>query len=133
MYIMLYTRELLKGPLYYASTITFCCMMYWRTSPISIAAICNLCAGDGNGETNKRGSILALFFTFFESIIKMFFLFQVLQTLLEGGLERRSSLIIMINLSQAPLPWRLLVSFHLSGNPFAIFLDLFPRFYVQDN
>ncbi|KAJ0742877.1 putative phytol/farnesol kinase [Helianthus annuus] len=49
-YFMLCTRELVKGPLYYASTITFCCTIYWRTSPIAIAAICNLCAGDGNGK-----------------------------------------------------------------------------------
>ncbi|XWS74377.1 hypothetical protein CRYUN_Cryun02cG0209900 [Craigia yunnanensis] len=41
-------RELLKGPLYYATTITLACALYWRTSPIAIAAICNLCAGDGN-------------------------------------------------------------------------------------
>lgn len=40
-------RELLKGPLYYAFTITWACFMYWRTSPIAIASICNLCAGDG--------------------------------------------------------------------------------------
>ncbi|XP_062163404.1 probable phytol kinase 3, chloroplastic isoform X2 [Alnus glutinosa] len=40
-------RELLKGPLYYATTITLACVIYWRASPISIAAICNLCAGDG--------------------------------------------------------------------------------------
>ncbi|KAK9054851.1 hypothetical protein SSX86_025930 [Deinandra increscens subsp. villosa] len=47
-------RELLRGPLYYASTITFCCMMYWRTSPIAIAAICNLCAGDGFADIIGR-------------------------------------------------------------------------------
>ncbi|KAI3676181.1 hypothetical protein L1987_85782 [Smallanthus sonchifolius] len=47
-------REILKGPLYYASTITFCCMMYWRTSPIAIAAICNLCAGDGFADIIGR-------------------------------------------------------------------------------
>ncbi|XWS71878.1 hypothetical protein CRYUN_Cryun03dG0175600 [Craigia yunnanensis] len=40
-------RELLKGPLYYATTITLACALYWRTSPIAIAAICNPCAGDG--------------------------------------------------------------------------------------
>ncbi|XVE58997.1 hypothetical protein DITRI_Ditri05aG0008900 [Diplodiscus trichospermus] len=39
-------RELLKGPLYYATTVTLACVLYWRTSPIAIAAICNLCAGD---------------------------------------------------------------------------------------
>lgn len=47
-------RELLKGPLYYAITITLACIMYWRTSPISIAAICNLCAGDGIADIVGR-------------------------------------------------------------------------------
>ncbi|KAL5580687.1 hypothetical protein UlMin_013129 [Ulmus minor] len=47
-------RELLKGPLYYAATITFACLIYWRTSPISIAAICNLCAGDGLADIIGR-------------------------------------------------------------------------------
>ncbi|GAU27669.1 hypothetical protein TSUD_126150 [Trifolium subterraneum] len=47
-------RELLKGPLYYASTITFAAILYWRTSPISIAAICNLCAGDGMADVVGR-------------------------------------------------------------------------------
>ncbi|XP_059626443.1 probable phytol kinase 3, chloroplastic [Cornus florida] len=47
-------RELLKGPLYYACTITLACVMYWRTSPIAIAAICNLCAGDGLADIVGR-------------------------------------------------------------------------------
>ncbi|KAK3414429.1 hypothetical protein EUGRSUZ_H00292 [Eucalyptus grandis] len=47
-------RELLKGPLYYASTITFACAYYWKTSPIAIAAICNLCAGDGFADIIGR-------------------------------------------------------------------------------
>ncbi|KAI4305314.1 hypothetical protein L6164_028686 [Bauhinia variegata] len=47
-------RELLKGPLYYATTITLACVMYWRTSPLSIAAICNLCAGDGMADVIGR-------------------------------------------------------------------------------
>lgn len=47
-------RELLKGPLYYVSTITFACVMYWRTSPLSIALICNLCAGDGMADIVGR-------------------------------------------------------------------------------
>ncbi|KAH1196995.1 putative phytol kinase 3, chloroplastic [Glycine max] len=48
------TRELLKGPLYYAATITLAAIIYWRTSPISIAAICNLCAGDGMADIVGR-------------------------------------------------------------------------------
>ncbi|TYH93788.1 hypothetical protein ES332_A13G277800v1 [Gossypium tomentosum] len=47
-------RELLKGPLYYATTITLACAFYWRTSPIAIAAICNLCAGDGFADIVGR-------------------------------------------------------------------------------
>ncbi|XP_065847502.1 probable phytol kinase 3, chloroplastic [Euphorbia lathyris] len=47
-------RELLKGPLYYALTITMACAIYWRTSPIAIAAICNLCAGDGIADIVGR-------------------------------------------------------------------------------
>nr|XP_043621088.1 probable phytol kinase 3, chloroplastic [Erigeron canadensis] len=47
-------RELLTGPLYYASAITFCCTVYWRTSPVAIAAICNLCAGDGFADIIGR-------------------------------------------------------------------------------
>ncbi|KAD3067522.1 hypothetical protein R6Q59_018416 [Mikania micrantha] len=47
-------REILRGPLYYAATITFSCVMYWRTSPIAIAAICNLCAGDGFADIIGR-------------------------------------------------------------------------------
>ncbi|XP_051121013.1 probable phytol kinase 3, chloroplastic [Andrographis paniculata] len=47
-------RELLKGPLYYASTITVATGIYWRTSPIAIAAVCNLCAGDGMADIVGR-------------------------------------------------------------------------------
>ncbi|KAL8233002.1 hypothetical protein R6Q57_002780 [Mikania cordata] len=47
-------RELIKGPLYYASTIALSSLIYWRTSPIAIAAICNLCAGDGMADIIGR-------------------------------------------------------------------------------
>ncbi|MFS8002637.1 putative phytol/farnesol kinase [Helianthus anomalus] len=47
-------RELLKGPMYYAITITLCCAIYWRTSPVAIAGICNLCAGDGIADIIGR-------------------------------------------------------------------------------
>ncbi|KAK1578046.1 hypothetical protein Q3G72_027113 [Acer saccharum] len=47
-------RELLKGPLYYAATITVANLIYWRTSPIAIAAVCNLCAGDGFADIVGR-------------------------------------------------------------------------------
>lgn len=47
-------RELLKGPLYYASACALVCAIYWRTSPVAIAAICNLCAGDGFADLVGR-------------------------------------------------------------------------------
>ncbi|RLM86699.1 putative phytol kinase 2, chloroplastic [Panicum miliaceum] len=47
-------RELLKGPLYYACAITLTTILFWRTSPISIAVICNLCAGDGVADIAGR-------------------------------------------------------------------------------
>ncbi|KAI8523538.1 hypothetical protein RHMOL_Rhmol13G0081900 [Rhododendron molle] len=47
-------RELLKGPLYYASAITLVCAIYWRSSPTGIATICNLCAGDGLADIVGR-------------------------------------------------------------------------------
>ncbi|PNX73206.1 phytol kinase [Trifolium pratense] len=47
-------RELLRGPLYYSVTITLASIIYWRNSPISIAAICNLCAGDGMADVVGR-------------------------------------------------------------------------------
>ncbi|RAL42341.1 hypothetical protein DM860_012124 [Cuscuta australis] len=47
-------RELLKGPLYYALTITLACAVYWRSSSIAIALVCNLCAGDGMADIVGR-------------------------------------------------------------------------------
>ncbi|CAO2145306.1 unnamed protein product [Urochloa humidicola] len=47
-------RELLKGPLYYACAITLATIVFWRTSPVSIAVICNLCAGDGVADIVGR-------------------------------------------------------------------------------
>ncbi|ONM56948.1 Farnesol kinase chloroplastic, partial [Zea mays] len=51
-------RELLKGPLYYACAITLTTIVFWRTSPISIAVICNLCAGDGVADIARRLSLV---------------------------------------------------------------------------
>ncbi|CAL4912041.1 unnamed protein product [Urochloa decumbens] len=48
------SRELLKGPLYYACAIFLATIVFWRTSPISIAVICNLCAGDGVADIVGR-------------------------------------------------------------------------------
>ncbi|XP_018512814.1 farnesol kinase, chloroplastic-like [Brassica rapa] len=47
-------RELLKGPLYYAIAVTLACIFYWKTSPIAIAVVCNLCAGDGMADIVGR-------------------------------------------------------------------------------
>ncbi|CAA7406254.1 unnamed protein product [Spirodela intermedia] len=47
-------RELLKGPLFYACTITLATTVFWRTSPVAIAAVCNLCAGDGVADVIGR-------------------------------------------------------------------------------
>ncbi|XP_049935843.1 probable phytol kinase 2, chloroplastic isoform X3 [Nymphaea colorata] len=47
-------RELLKGPLYYACIITTSTAVFWRASPIAVAAICNLCAGDGVADIVGR-------------------------------------------------------------------------------
>ncbi|CAM8916341.1 unnamed protein product [Rhodiola kirilowii] len=47
-------RELLKGPLYYALAATIASAVYWRSSPIAIAIICNLCAGDGLADIIGR-------------------------------------------------------------------------------
>lgn len=47
-------RELLTGPLYYALSATVATAVYWRTSPIAIAVICNLCAGDGIADIIGR-------------------------------------------------------------------------------
>lgn len=80
-------RELLKGPLYYACAITLTTIIFWRTSPISIAVICNLCAGDGvadiagrrfghaklpyNPDKSYAGSIAMFFAGFVASILYM--------------------------------------------------------------
>ncbi|KAL9241041.1 hypothetical protein vseg_015200 [Gypsophila vaccaria] len=82
-------RELLKGPLYYACAVTFACVYYWRTSPIGIGAICNLCAGDGfadivgrrfgkqklpyNKNKSFMGSIAMLTAAFLTSVLYMYY------------------------------------------------------------
>lgn len=55
------SRELLKGPLYYACAITLATVIFWRTSPISIAVICNLCAGDGTALASSNLLQLKIF------------------------------------------------------------------------
>lgn len=80
-------RELLKGPLYYACALFLTTVIFWRTSPISIAVICNLCAGDGvadiagrrfghvklpyNHDKSYAGTIAMFFAGFIASIIFM--------------------------------------------------------------
>ncbi|KAK9154003.1 hypothetical protein Sjap_001483 [Stephania japonica] len=46
-------RELLRGPFCYACSLTFS-TLYWRTSPIAIASVCNMCAGDGVADMVGR-------------------------------------------------------------------------------
>ncbi|KAG2481493.1 probable phytol kinase 2, chloroplastic [Panicum virgatum] len=83
-------RELLKGPLYYACAITLTTIVFWRTSPISIAVICNLCAGDGVADISGRrfgqvklphnpgksyaGSIAMFMAGFYASVLYMWYL-----------------------------------------------------------
>jgi len=73
--------------LYYACAITLTTMVFWRTSPISIAVICNLCAGDGvaniagrrfghkklphNPEKSYAGSIAMFLAGFVASVLYM--------------------------------------------------------------
>jgi farnesol kinase len=47
-------RELLKGPLYYASTLTLVTVVFWTTSPIGPVTISTLCAGDGFADIVGR-------------------------------------------------------------------------------
>ncbi|KAF7038444.1 hypothetical protein CFC21_048630 [Triticum aestivum] len=47
-------REFLKAPLYYVTAIALATSVLWRTSPIAIALICNLCAGDGVADIVGR-------------------------------------------------------------------------------
>lgn len=46
----------------YVSTITLATAIYWRTSPAAIAAICNLCAGDGTIISNDSHQFKGLSF-----------------------------------------------------------------------
>ncbi|GJW56937.1 probable phytol kinase 3, chloroplastic [Tanacetum coccineum] len=65
-------RELIKGPVYYAITLTLCGAIYWRTSPIAIVAICNLCAGDGNGFFLKwEISNFTMYYSMYEIVRKL--------------------------------------------------------------
>ncbi|KAG8089309.1 hypothetical protein GUJ93_ZPchr0011g28577 [Zizania palustris] len=80
-------RELLKGPLYYACALTLTTVVFWRTSPVSIAVFCNLCAGDGvadiagrlfghaklphNPDKSYAGSIAMFLASFIASILFM--------------------------------------------------------------
>ncbi|XP_002971473.2 probable phytol kinase 2, chloroplastic [Selaginella moellendorffii] len=47
-------RELLKGPLYYAITISIATLFFWRNSPCGVVTIANLCAGDGFADIFGR-------------------------------------------------------------------------------
>ncbi|KAL3695353.1 hypothetical protein R1sor_009429 [Riccia sorocarpa] len=47
-------RELLKGPFYYALAFSITVIWLWRTSPVGIVAMVNLCAGDGMADIIGR-------------------------------------------------------------------------------
>ncbi|BBN09950.1 phytol kinase [Marchantia polymorpha subsp. ruderalis] len=47
-------RELLKGPFYYALAIVVTTVCFWRSSPVGIVALVNLCAGDGFADIIGR-------------------------------------------------------------------------------
>ncbi|CAM6100418.1 unnamed protein product [Calypogeia fissa] len=47
-------RELLRGPFYYALAVVVTTVGFWRTSPVGIVAIVNLCAGDGFADIIGR-------------------------------------------------------------------------------
>ncbi|KAH7444887.1 hypothetical protein KP509_02G095900 [Ceratopteris richardii] len=77
-------RELLKGPFYYALTISLATTCFWRTSPVAPMTVANLCAGDGfadligrkfgksklpyNQNKSYIGSLAMLFFGFIFSV-----------------------------------------------------------------
>ncbi|GFP98982.1 probable phytol kinase 3 chloroplastic, partial [Phtheirospermum japonicum] len=81
-------RELLKAALGYTLNIAWVTIFYWRT-PLAIAAICNLCAGDAmadivgrrfggrklpyNKSKSFAGSIGMAFAGFFASILFMYY------------------------------------------------------------
>lgn len=48
------SKELLKGPFFYAITITLATTCFWRTSPLAPIIIANLCAGDGFADLVGR-------------------------------------------------------------------------------
>jgi len=77
-------RELLKGPLYYALTITLITLCFWRNSPVGAVAVANLCAGDGFADivgrkygikklpyNNSKTFIGSLAFFAFASLVSM--------------------------------------------------------------
>ncbi|XP_027098769.2 probable phytol kinase 3, chloroplastic [Coffea eugenioides] len=39
-------RQILKASFYYLTAISLASVVYWRTSPVAVAAVCKLCAGD---------------------------------------------------------------------------------------
>ena len=43
-------QELLQGPLLYALVHVVGALVFWRTSPVAVAALAVLCAGDGAAE-----------------------------------------------------------------------------------
>lgn len=48
------SRELLRGPLYYGLVFITCTIVFWRTSPVGIAALMLMCGGDGLADIVGR-------------------------------------------------------------------------------
>ncbi|CAM6127213.1 unnamed protein product [Calypogeia fissa] len=47
-------RELLRGPFFYVLALVVTAVGFWRTSPVGIVALVNLCAGDGFADIIGR-------------------------------------------------------------------------------
>jgi phytol kinase len=48
-------REILRGPLFYGIVFVVMTLVYWKTSPIGMAALMLMCGGDGLADIMGRG------------------------------------------------------------------------------
>ncbi|WCJ37993.1 Galacturonosyltransferase 8 [Euphorbia peplus] len=55
----LWTKELLRGPLYYVLVLILCSLVFWRQSPVGVISIAMMCGGDDVADIIARrfGSI----------------------------------------------------------------------------
>lgn len=47
-------REILRGPLYYGIVFVVCTIVFWRHSPVGLAALMVMCGGDGLADVMGR-------------------------------------------------------------------------------